>query len=416
MTDPLTLLDELIADLCHGELNPAQRLEFERRLAQDPAALTTALQHWQLHRTLPHVVRGPQGDWFTAGVRAALEPATKPVRLRQAQRPTTARIRRSRRSQLSQQAQRSVRGRQTSALPWIGVAAAALAAVIAVAVHFQRAETTSSPSVFAPSAPAGIPGITTTGTGKLVWQDGAWFLGAGHLDIVADHRAHALVFATPHGRVAIIGTRFSLTVDATSTLIVVHEGRVRVGENNITHDVGAGESIRIPSVAPALAVAEKSPVDTIPFVGWELPFTASADSVWLGVRLADGGMRTVDNPVALGTGISMCSTERSMLAVPAESIWEVTYRSDAANARPGALWLYLHHADGRIDTTCQSDVQFEPGQHTLIVRAGTFYDAKTNSGVDPAESELHKIALLGWQGEVDDLVWLGCRVRVAAAP
>lgn len=74
--------DELVNELLDGELDAAGRRELDALLAADPGLVEESAVQWRLHRMLPVVTRGPEGDHFVQNLRRALRPASSRFRIR----------------------------------------------------------------------------------------------------------------------------------------------------------------------------------------------------------------------------------------------------------------------------------------------------------------------------------------------
>lgn len=389
-------LDHLLAGMCHGELALAERHELEHLLEYEPGALSAAHQQWRLHRRLPLALRGPSGDWFVSGVVATIR---RDGGERMARSASTPGVRRPHRRPL-----------RRTAVAWRHPALAVLAALLLIvcgvwwSANTQRAAPTPE-------------GVAVHGSGRLLLRDGLWHLDAGHIELIAERRARSLTFATPHARVSIVGTRFTLTVVAATTLVVVSEGTVRVAFADDVVEVSTGESLRTdgvrvvervqrqppnaPAISPAPPSAAPSPI-------WHLVLPTQPDPAWRGVPYSSGGMRSVDNPLNPGTAVVLSPRlADGPLLTPAHTL-QIAYESLATAERPGAVWMLIQPATGA-ETTCQATLTFAPGRGSAQITVRSFHDGATGAAVDLMGARVLRMGVLGWGGGVDDMVWRECR-------
>jgi hypothetical protein len=93
-----------------------------------------------------------------------------------------------------------------------------------------------------------LPARVVEGAARLRWPDGMSIQLDGRLELktpLSLTRGHAAVEAgrpleisTPHGQIKVLGTRFTLRVEAESTRLEVQEGKVRITNGLATVDVG----------------------------------------------------------------------------------------------------------------------------------------------------------------------------------
>ncbi len=384
-------LDDLLAAMCAGDLTASEQRELDVLLGSDPAALATAVAQWRLHRQLPLALRGTSGDWFPAAVGTALQRPSAVIR-----RPRLVRKRR----------------RKPAAAVWLLPVAAAALLMLGLGVWLLGGSPTPADvppalqdeSVVArnPHGPAALPpGIAVTGGGRLVARGEAWHLAEGRVEIQADHRAKALTFTTPHVKVEVVGTRFSLEVLPAATVVAVSEGRVKVAVGEQVREVAAGEAVR------SDAMAQPAPAGSRPL--WSLTWPTVADPGWVGLPQGEGMLAQVnpDHPKDL---IVKTSWLNSVPVIPAGGRWSITYRLLAEAPRRGAFWMLAAPADGSLNVLCQVEFQMMPGSNTIVFELAQLRHRETGVPVPVVGARVLMLSLQGWDGVSDGYVWNACEL------
>lgn len=329
--------DELVNELLDGELDAAGRRELDALLAADPALVEEAAAQWRLHRMLPVVTRGSEGDHFVQGLRRALRPPSSRFRIR---------------------VQRDLRASRPRPSPrrrfptWFGIVASlAVAFLVLWAAHRTQGGAPVLATIV--SCPAGVvingerveasravglvlglDDVVATRTGESLWlgyadgtqirlgpsteiQLAVWpapTLVPGRKQMRMHHGelaatvtrqpvGAAMLITTPQALVEVVGTEYALVADADSTRLETIHGAVTLtrrsdhasltiaaGEYAVVRD-GVDFSVR--SVAVTAAEPTAIPLlGTLPETLLSFDFEDGVPSpVWVMGKLATGPSR-----------------------------------------------------------------------------------------------------------------------------
>lgn len=260
-----------------GLTDPAERAALAEDLAADPAWRDHCLAEAALHARLRHEVRdaGSAEAFITATARACGYAGTTDRFTRQ----VGHRLRGDRR-----------RRRAAPARTWmVPLLAAGLIVAVVLGIRFTRPSPTADGWTVAVGGSGWIVGdVLTEGTAidldgqeglSLSLTDGTtvilvgartrvpavtdpdWNLRHGRFEATVASRVGRPPFQvrTPHARIEVVGTRFTVEVAATTTLAVT-EGRVRFHEGGTWIEVGPGERTQ----APAAMVTSPPDVTAVP--------------------------------------------------------------------------------------------------------------------------------------------------------
>jgi ferric-dicitrate binding protein FerR (iron transport regulator) len=218
--------DDLIRKLLDGLATDAEQKELDRLLAESPAAADAFARATRLDQALDRHFRSEQAIGTIKG------------RMRVIARRRLVRI-----------------------------ASVAASILVAIAVYF--AWNHGKPLAYANGRPIPVP-VQVTGPLALTFpgestridlgaggaleiqgvEDGKLFLLLkGRLQAAVDRQSSPMIVVTPHAKVRVLGTRFSLSVAGASTRLEVTHGKVNLSRGDDQLDVGASEAVEArPSV------------------------------------------------------------------------------------------------------------------------------------------------------------------------